>query len=227
MKNDEDNNFGTGDSIYQNNTSLDSKIDQSENRQWFDNGPFFSYSTIANRISLPSVLTDVNKTLYGSEPIDRHFEDIVHNVGDKIVFRNRQVRERFLVFSRKIAEINPVIFSISDVFSIFEHGNFKKVVSFRSMTDMYQRNKILISVLTFENERVLSPAVLQDLFGFTPSEGRLAALLINGKSVIECADELGVRISTVREKLSNLFAKTRTSRQPELVSMLSRLDLLV
>jgi DNA-binding CsgD family transcriptional regulator len=55
----------------------------------------------------------------------------------------------------------------------------------------------------------------------------LAVLLINGKSVIECADELGVRISTVREQLSNLFAKTRTSRQPELVSMLSRLDLLV
>lgn len=226
MAYDEGNHFkDVGSSSRKSNPSY-AEFGDREKRLHFDQGPFFSYSSIENSIYLPSVLTDRNKFFFGSSPIDKNFSDILQISNEKIIFCNKTVRERFDSFSKKVEEINPIIFSMGDIFSIFEYGCFKKVVSFKSLTDMYGRNKILISVLAFDIERDLSSTVLQDVFGFTPAEGRLAVLLVNGKSVIECADELGVRISTVREKLSNLFAKTRTSRQPELVSMLSRLGLL-
>ena len=203
--------------------------DINENRGISDNkgGPFFSYHSLISNVSLPSVITDRNLVCHHAGGVDADFGEIMSVSEEKVVFRNRYVRERFFEFAKKVEEINPVIFSMSDVFSLFDHGAFQKIVSLRSLTDMFNRQKIMISVLNFDFQRAISPAVLQDLFGFTPAESRLAVLLINGKSVIECADELGVRISTVREQLSNLFAKTRTSRQPELVSMLSRLDLLV
>jgi DNA-binding CsgD family transcriptional regulator len=187
----------------------------------------FSQSTLISNLSLPSIITDGNLICYQSAAIDVIFKDILFVSEGKVVFRNRRVRERFFNFSKKVRDTNPIIYSMSEMFSLFDDGAFQKIVSFRSLIDLFNRQKILISVLNLDFKRTISPAVLQDLFGFTPSESQLALLLMNGKSVVECADETGVRISTVREKLSNLFAKTRTSRQPELVSMLTRLDLLV
>lgn len=204
-----------------------SEIEYINNKLKNDDGPFFSHTILTSNISLPSVLTDRKLFSYGSDAIDPQFEGILYKVDQKIAFRHRSVRERFFKFADKVSEVKPIIFSMSEIFSIFEDESFKRIISLRSINDMLDRSKILISVLTFETERVVNPATLQDLFGFTPAEGRLAVMLVNGKSVIECAEELGIRISTVREQLSNLFGKTRTSRQPELISMLSRLDLLV
>lgn len=190
-------------------------------------GPFFSHKDLLSNIPLPSILTDGTKMYYGSNESVTDFEDLLCIVEGRIVFKNRQMRERFSDFATKIKEINPKIFNIRETFSIIEYGVFKSTINLKSVNDMFDRNKILISIIHFEIDRVIDHAVLAELFGLTPAEGRLAAMLVNGKSVIECAEELGVRVSTVREQLSNLFAKTRTSRQPELVAMLSRLDLLV
>lgn len=175
---------------------------------------------------LPSLLTDGAKMFYGTNESIADFDDLLCIVEGRIVFKNRKMRERFSDFAKKVQEINPKIFNIREAFSIIEYGVFKSTVNLKSINDALERNKILISIIHFEIDRVIDHAVLAELFGLTPAEGRLAAMLVNGKSVIECAEELGIRVSTVREQLSNLFAKTRTSRQPELVSMLSRLDLL-
>lgn len=190
------------------------------------NIPHFAFTALLNSVTLPSIMTDERLISYQGKDFDQAFEGVLYVIGGKIEFRNRHVRDRFIKFSNKIMYENPIIHSIQDVFSLFEYGSFKNIIKFKSVCDMNAHTRILISILTFDAERKLSPVTLQNLFGFTPAESRLAVLLANGKSVIECADALGVRISTVREKLGNLFAKTGTSRQPELVSILSRLDLL-
>ena len=213
-------------SLYEECADLNDNVKIKRNDIIGREGHYCSFSSLIKNASLPTVLTDTKMLAYNAEYIDNAFEGVLHISGDKVAFRSRYVRERFMDFCKKIKEMNPVLYTITDTFSIFEYGCFKKIVSFKSVCDMYGRIKILISVLTFETERALNPVILQDLFGFTPAESRLATLLVNGKSVLECAEALGVRISTVREQLSNLFAKTQTSRQPELVSMLSRLDLL-
>jgi DNA-binding CsgD family transcriptional regulator len=63
-------------------------------------------------------------------------------------------------------------------------------------------------------------AELRQLYELTPTEARLASLLMDGKSLNECCDELEIRISTGRMHLGNLFAKTGVQRQSQLVLLL-------
>jgi DNA-binding CsgD family transcriptional regulator len=63
---------------------------------------------------------------------------------------------------------------------------------------------------------------LQQLFGFTPGETRLANLLMAGKSMADSCDELGICLSTGCSHLRKMFKKTKTHRQGELVALLLR-----
>lgn len=63
---------------------------------------------------------------------------------------------------------------------------------------------------------------LQQLFGFTPGETRLANLLMGGKSMADSCDELGICLSTGCSHLRKMFKKTKTHRQGELVALLLR-----
>jgi len=62
--------------------------------------------------------------------------------------------------------------------------------------------------------------VLAHRFGFTAVETRVAQLLAGGQAPARIADELGVRISTIRTHLRSLLTKTGTSRQAQLVSLM-------
>lgn len=63
-------------------------------------------------------------------------------------------------------------------------------------------------------------AQLRELYGLTSTEARLAKLLMDGKTVEECCSGLGVRSSTVRMHVRNLFHKTGVRRQSQLISLL-------
>ncbi|WP_162653017.1 helix-turn-helix transcriptional regulator [Lentilitoribacter sp. Alg239-R112] len=59
-------------------------------------------------------------------------------------------------------------------------------------------------------------------YGLTNAETRLAVELIQGRSLEEFAIKKQISIATARTQLSSIFAKTETSRQPELISLLLR-----
>lgn len=59
--------------------------------------------------------------------------------------------------------------------------------------------------------------LLQRIFGLTHAEARLLERLVNGRTPEQAANDNGVVISTVRTQLKSIFAKTNTTRQPELV----------
>ncbi|SCA58008.1 putative CheY-like receiver [Candidatus Terasakiella magnetica] len=61
--------------------------------------------------------------------------------------------------------------------------------------------------------------VLARLYGLTDAEARLLQALIVGKKLETVADEAGVSMNTVRSHLKQVFRKTGTNRQPELVSL--------
>ncbi|MCG8905963.1 PAS domain-containing protein [Pseudomonas sp. DP-17] len=88
-----------------------------------------------------------------------------------------------------------------------------------SFNQPFQRPLVLLALLDAHRQSGL----LGDLFGLTPAEQRLGALLVSGLAPEQCADQLGTSINTVRSQLRALFRKTRTSRQAELVSLLVRL----
>jgi DNA-binding CsgD family transcriptional regulator len=68
---------------------------------------------------------------------------------------------------------------------------------------------------------------LRAVFDLTPSEARLAQAMTRGDSLEEVATSLGITMSTARNQLAAIFAKTGTQRQAKLVAILTRVALLV
>lgn len=64
---------------------------------------------------------------------------------------------------------------------------------------------------------------LRTLFRLAPAEARLAAALATGRSLVDAAAGLGIAHSTARFYLEQIFRKTDTHHQGELVALLSRL----
>lgn len=80
----------------------------------------------------------------------------------------------------------------------------------------------LIFLLDPERPTQATQNGLRELYEFTVTETRLAHLLMAGKTFEECCGQLGVRASTIRMHLGNMFAKTGVRRQGQLVSLLLR-----
>jgi DNA-binding CsgD family transcriptional regulator len=78
----------------------------------------------------------------------------------------------------------------------------------------------LLFILDPEMNVEAAESDLHELYGLTSSEARLANLLMEGKTLNECCDQLGIRRSTGRTHLQHLFEKVGAQRQSELVFLL-------
>jgi DNA-binding CsgD family transcriptional regulator len=86
----------------------------------------------------------------------------------------------------------------------------------------FQRSALIAIMIAdgeFSTELNNHPDLVRQL-GFTHAEAKLADLLVQGKSLTEASDELGVTRNTVRSQLAQLFIKTDTHRQGELLRVL-------
>ena len=72
---------------------------------------------------------------------------------------------------------------------------------------------------------ILSADALRDMFDLTPTEARVVHLLASGLRPEEIGRELGVASTTIAFHMRNIFAKTRTHRQAELVALVLSLPL--
>lgn len=63
---------------------------------------------------------------------------------------------------------------------------------------------------------------LQGLFGLTPAEAGIANALAEGKSVDDIAAHHHISLNTARVHVKNILAKTNTTRQAQLVSLILR-----
>jgi DNA-binding CsgD family transcriptional regulator len=61
---------------------------------------------------------------------------------------------------------------------------------------------------------------LRELYSLTTGEARLAACLLQGKSVEEAAASMGITMNTARAYLKRIYQKTGVRRQPELMRLL-------
>jgi DNA-binding CsgD family transcriptional regulator len=71
-----------------------------------------------------------------------------------------------------------------------------------------------------ESQAPLPTAQLQAAFGLTDGEARLAALLAAGEELRTAADRLKITYGTARTRLAEIFQKTGTRRQGELIRLL-------
>ena len=79
-----------------------------------------------------------------------------------------------------------------------------------------------VCVLISDPDRRCGPSAqqLQKLFQLTQAEARLAACLAAGEPLRRSAEQLGVTYGTARSRLTQLFEKTNTRSQSELIRLL-------
>lgn len=70
-----------------------------------------------------------------------------------------------------------------------------------------------------ERRHEIPTQALESFFGLTPAEIRLLEALVNGKSLEEASEEFQVSKNTLRTQLHQIFRKTDTSRQSEVIKL--------
>jgi DNA-binding CsgD family transcriptional regulator len=80
--------------------------------------------------------------------------------------------------------------------------------------------EVAVFVIDPDRRRKADFGVLQNLYGFTPAEARIAGELMQGESVEEAASDLDVSLNTARTHVRHLFEKTDTHSHRELVRLL-------
>lgn len=84
----------------------------------------------------------------------------------------------------------------------------------------FEGDPAVVVLLSDPEQRAKLPrAVLADLFGLTPTEARIALALAEGLRSEEIASRMEIAQSTVAFHLRNLFQKTKTHRQAELIAL--------
>src|SRR5262249_8445356 len=78
---------------------------------------------------------------------------------------------------------------------------------------------VVLYVADLEQGVLRRREVLRELYGLTEAETQLVELLCQGSSLDEAAGARGVTMNTARSQLKQVFAKTQTSRQSELVRL--------
>lgn len=71
-----------------------------------------------------------------------------------------------------------------------------------------------------ETTPTISSCLIRRLFGFSEAEAMLSVALCSGKTIVDIAIERGTTMNTIKSQLRNIFVKTGTKRQSELVSLL-------
>lgn len=84
----------------------------------------------------------------------------------------------------------------------------------------------VLFVTDLDSRPPLSERNVAQLLGLTTAEARLACALVQGLDLKAAAAQLRISINTVRTHLRQIFAKTGTRRQSELVALILRLAVL-
>jgi DNA-binding CsgD family transcriptional regulator len=82
------------------------------------------------------------------------------------------------------------------------------------------RPAVCIVITDPDAQQPLPGVRLQNLFGLTKAEARLAVLLASGNDLRSAAAQLQITYGSARARLIKIFQKTDTRRQSELIRLL-------
>jgi DNA-binding response OmpR family regulator/DNA-binding CsgD family transcriptional regulator len=94
------------------------------------------------------------------------------------------------------------------------------LVPSQRLSNQSDPENVVLLVIDTEQRTKISGDTLVRLYNLTPSETRVALMVIDGKRLDQIAEELEVAQTTVVFHLKNLFRKTDTHRQADLVRVL-------
>ena len=92
-----------------------------------------------------------------------------------------------------------------------------------SAEDVFQHAKAILMLVDPDELEVPLDALLRQAFGLTRSEAQIAIGLAQGLDLQEVAATRGISLGTTRVQLKNVFVKTDTHRQADLVALMTRI----
>lgn len=91
--------------------------------------------------------------------------------------------------------------------------------------DLFGADLTLLAVTRPSAARTPDPSLIQGLFDLTAAEARVAAGLIDGRSISDLARQNQVGVETVRTQVKSILGKTGVQRQAEFVAKFRSVDL--
>ncbi len=92
-----------------------------------------------------------------------------------------------------------------------------------SLDEAGGRGRVMVSLRTIRGGLSVAASMIAALYGLSPRQADVAALLCDGLAPDEIAWKLGLKITTLRSHLAAVFLKTGAENQRDLVRMLHRL----
>jgi len=88
-----------------------------------------------------------------------------------------------------------------------------------------QRAIAAVFIAPVDNAPQMPGAALALVYDLTPAETRVLELIVEGRTLLDVAQKLGISKNTVRTHLQHVFDKTRTKRQADLIRLVASLSL--
>ena len=89
--------------------------------------------------------------------------------------------------------------------------------------NIFSHAHAMLVLIDLERRNRPPEASLQELFGLSSAEARLASRIATGESIDRIADEFRISKETARNHLKSIFAKTGVHRQAEFVALMASL----
>jgi len=176
------------------------------------------------------LLSRSGTVLQSNNEAKRHLDDAIKICRDKLAARDGNANESLqkLIASVVAAAGAPRDTEANAVVVPRRAG--RPVVAYATPLSAGSREELpeaagIILLVDPDGHREPAEAILQQAFDLTPAETRLALGLARGHDLQAISELNGVGVGTLRIQLKSIFSKTQTSRQAELVSLLSKFSL--
>jgi DNA-binding CsgD family transcriptional regulator len=176
-------------------------------------------------MGLPSaVLLGNGKVISTNASFDQVGPQIVSTAFGGIALANTEANA---LLKKAIEELNAVAFQhgAKSIAVPAEESGTALIVHLipvrRSAHDIFGPAMGVLVVTPLGSSQTLSDDLLNGLFDLSPAEIRAAQGLLAGKSIDDLATDLGLSRETIRSQVKAVLAKTGTSRQADLMALLS------
>ncbi len=91
----------------------------------------------------------------------------------------------------------------------------------RTLQSLHVGERAVAAIFVTDPEQISEKpeVVLVRLYGLTPAEAKVAALIVRGASARQAAEALAISYNTVKSHLKRVFAKTGTNGQGDLIRL--------
>jgi DNA-binding CsgD family transcriptional regulator len=151
--------------------------------------------------------------------------DVVHSLFGRIRLANAKDNEVLEKLVRTAASGDNGDMQAKSIETTANHGDVRARIVVLPISNDEQRQldddeaSVTIIISDQNQQRAMAPQVLQDSYGLTVAETRVATGLAGGQTQDELCESLFVSLATIKTHTQHIYQKTGVSRQADLVRL--------